>query len=230
MRLRILRSVLLPAPLRPMMPRNLASPDLEVDILKRPEFFDFTVSRRIPLMGDADRFARYAEQLRPHDIAQRRVAAAAFAIHRAIATSDTLNGCSPIEANSSGLNNLGDYSIRIINQSSLSWPADPALRRWPCDAARSRSERLLCTDQPLFSSSLSNEPIAEFLEQAVHYPRSPAPYGSTTRVLASRNAGDIVTFKLTHYLMLAILAPNDQPDAGGGSVAERHRRARAGIS
>src|SRR6202035_300310 len=28
------------------------------------------------------------------------------------------------------------------------------------ERARSRSERLLCTDQPLFSSSLSNEPIA----------------------------------------------------------------------
>jgi len=26
-------------------------------------------------------------------------------------------------------------------------------------------------------------------------------------------------------LMAAILAPNDQPDAGGGSIAERHRRA-----
>jgi hypothetical protein len=26
-------------------------------------------------------------------------------------------------------------------------------------------------------------------------------------------------------LMLAILAPNDQPDLGGGSIAERHRRA-----
>jgi hypothetical protein len=26
-------------------------------------------------------------------------------------------------------------------------------------------------------------------------------------------------------VMLAFLAPNDQPDAGGGSIAERHRRA-----
>jgi hypothetical protein len=30
-------------------------------------------------------------------------------------------------------------------------------------------------------------------------------------------------------LMLAFLAPNDQPDAGGGSVAERHRRAEFGF-
>jgi hypothetical protein len=31
-------------------------------------------------------------------------------------------------------------------------------------------------------------------------------------------------------LMLAFLAPNDQPDAGGGSVAERHRLGRNRIS
>jgi len=30
-------------------------------------------------------------------------------------------------------------------------------------------------------------------------------------------------------LMPAILAPDDQPDAGGGSVAERHRRAGLGF-
>jgi len=30
-------------------------------------------------------------------------------------------------------------------------------------------------------------------------------------------------------MMLAFLAPNDQPDAGGGSVAERHRRAGFGL-
>jgi hypothetical protein len=30
-------------------------------------------------------------------------------------------------------------------------------------------------------------------------------------------------------LMAAILAPNDQADAGGGSVAERHRRAGLGF-
>jgi hypothetical protein len=57
----------------------------------------------------------------------------------------------------------------------------------------------------------------------------PHPYGSTTRVLASRNAGDIVTFKLTHYLMPAFPAPNDQPDACSGSVAERHRWAGVGL-
>jgi hypothetical protein len=41
--------------------QNLASPDLEVHILKRPEFFEFTVSRRIPAPGDGDPFARYVE-------------------------------------------------------------------------------------------------------------------------------------------------------------------------
>ena len=51
----------------------------------------------------------------------------------------------------------------------------------------------------------------------------------TTRVLAARNAGDIVTFKLTHDLMLAFLGPDDQPDACGGSVAERDRRAGFGF-
>jgi hypothetical protein len=30
-------------------------------------------------------------------------------------------------------------------------------------------------------------------------------------------------------LMAAILTPDDQPDAGGGSVAERHRRAALGF-
>ena len=30
-------------------------------------------------------------------------------------------------------------------------------------------------------------------------------------------------------LMLTVLAPNDQPDAGGGSVAERHWRAGFGF-
>jgi hypothetical protein len=29
--------------------------------------------------------------------------------------------------------------------------------------------------------------------------------------------------------MPAILAPNNQPDAGGGSIAERHRRAGLGF-
>jgi hypothetical protein len=65
-----------------MMPRTLASPDLEVDILKRPEFFDFTVSRRIPATGDGDPFARHAEQLMSHDIAQRGIAAAASVTRR----------------------------------------------------------------------------------------------------------------------------------------------------
>ena len=103
------------------------------------------------------------------------------------------------------------------------------LNRYDRKRERDRGQSAFCVPINHFSSSPCNEPIAEFLEQAVTYPRSPAPYGSTTRVLASRNAGDIVTFKLTHYLMLAFLAPNDQPNLGSGCVAERHRRAAVGF-
>src|ERR1700730_10600394 len=76
------------------------------------------------------------------------------------------------------------------------------LNRYDRKKERDRGQSAFCVPINHFSPPphpMNRSPSS--WSKAVPYPRSPAPYGSTTRVLASRNAGDIVTFKLTHYLM-----------------------------
>ena len=55
--------------------------------------------------------------------------------------------------------------------------------------------------------------------KAAHKPRGPIRHGGLGTVSLRLFGG------IGLDLMLAVLAPNDQPDAGGGSVAERHWRA-----
>ena len=70
MRLRIFSSVLLPAPLRPMMPRTSPSLDLEVDILERPEFLDRVALHDLPPAQEIAGLAAEIPQLLADDIAQ----------------------------------------------------------------------------------------------------------------------------------------------------------------
>ena len=58
MRLRILSSVHLPAPLRPMMPRTSPCLHLEVDILERPEFLDLVALHDLPPANEIGRPCR----------------------------------------------------------------------------------------------------------------------------------------------------------------------------
>jgi len=69
------------------------------------------------------------------------------------------------------------------------------------------------------------------LGSAYHHIDLAAAAAGTDQPLAPIEHGRFGAVPLGHlgriglYLMPAILAPNDQPDAGRGSVAERHRRA-----
>src|ERR1700730_981355 len=64
------------------------------------------------------------------------------------------------------------------------------LNRYDRKRERDRGQSAFCVPINHFSPPpYPKKPIAEILDQAVTYPRSPAPYGSTTRGLASRNAG-----------------------------------------
>jgi hypothetical protein len=57
--------------------------------------------------------------------------------------------------------------------------------------------------------------------KAAHKPRGPIRHGGLGTVSLCHLRG------IGLDMILAALAPNDQPDAGGGSIAERHRRAAA---
>ena len=73
------------------------------------------------------------------------------------------------------------------------------------------------------------------LGPAHHHIDPPAPASGTDQPLAPVEHGRFGAVPRSHLggiglnLMLAFLAPDDQPDAGGGSIAERHRRAYFGF-
>jgi hypothetical protein len=68
-----------------------------------------------------------------------------------------------------------------------------------------------------------------------HHVGLPAAAAGTDEPLAPIEHGRFGTIPSSHLggigldLMPAILAPHDQPDLGGGSIAERHRRAGRGF-
>jgi hypothetical protein len=63
--------------------QNLALLDLEIHILKGPEFFDLTALRHAAA-GDVDRTDSEIAQFTYHDITQRRIATAALAARRVL--------------------------------------------------------------------------------------------------------------------------------------------------
>ena len=72
-RLKIFSNVLLPAPLRPMMPRTSPCLTSKLTSPQRPEFLDFIPLDHLASANDVDRFARKVADLAPDDVAQRRV-------------------------------------------------------------------------------------------------------------------------------------------------------------
>ena len=66
--------MILPAPLRPMMPTHLAALDLEADVLQRPELLDLVALDELPAAQHVARRAREALNVARHDVAQRDVA------------------------------------------------------------------------------------------------------------------------------------------------------------
>ena len=78
-RLRIFNSVLLPAPLRPMMPSTSPRLTSKLTSRKRPEFLDLVALHDLSAANEIDRLARKIPRLAGDHVAQRRVP---FALRR----------------------------------------------------------------------------------------------------------------------------------------------------
>jgi hypothetical protein len=71
--------VLLPAPLRPIIPRTSALLDLETDILERPEFLDLVALNDLSSANNVNSFTGNVADLTPNHVAQSRIVRAALA-------------------------------------------------------------------------------------------------------------------------------------------------------
>ena len=81
MRLRIFRSVLLPAPLRPMMPTTSPLADFKAHILQRPELFSFR-GRGVSAGGPAERCSKRTRQRLAECLAALAIAADEYCFER----------------------------------------------------------------------------------------------------------------------------------------------------